>query len=170
METCASTRGSIERGQCAGRSWFTSRHSHAPPDPLRPHRPSRTWSSPHLPPHGGRGGGGLVKELWKDTDSLTKPLSSDGARAVDAQRRQQSLVGWSPLLRPRAYPAVKSRWPGTCGPPERSLQTRTRVSPCTSNKPSGPGALQSLLFSSEDPMDMLRRRLGRRGGVRKCFY
>lgn len=28
-------------------------------------------------------GGGLVKELWKDTDSLTKPLSSDGARAVD---------------------------------------------------------------------------------------
>lgn len=135
----------------------------APTAPLAP-GPPLTYH------HTGAGGGGLVKELWKDTDSLTKPLSSDGARAVDAQRRQQSLVGWSPLLRPRAYPAVKSRWPGTCGPPERSLQTRTRVSPCTSNEPSGPGALQSLLFSSEDPMDMLWRRLGRRGGVRKCFY
>lgn len=110
-----------------------------------------------------------VKELWKDTDSPTKPLSSDGARAVDPQRRQQPLEGWSPLLRPRAYPAVESGRPGTCGPPVRSLQTRTRVSFRTCNKPSGPGALPSLWLSSEEPMDMLRRRFGRRVGVWKRF-
>lgn len=77
----------------------------------------------------------MVHGRW--TRNNGRNLLRAGARSF---ARQKPLAGWGLLLRPRAYPAVKSCWPGTRGPPVRSLQTRTRVSPCTSNKPPGPGA------------------------------